>query len=490
VYNEEEVLPILHGRLQEFLGKVGVDAEVIFVNDGSTDRSMTLLRELVAKDARYKVVSFSRNFGHGNAITAGVDYARGHAVVIMDADLQDPPEVIVQMLERWREGYDVVYGQRLKREGETKFKLFTARWFYRLLRALVPINVPLDTGDFRLMSRQVVVTLRALRETHRFVRGIVAWIGFRQIAVFYDRPSRAAGETKYPLSKMVRFALDAITSFSVVPLRLSTYLGAFISLASLLYAFWALFDKYALHNTVPGWTATVVLVSLLASVQLLMIGILGEYVGRIYEQVKGRPLYLVGETLNLRREVDTGELEPFTAMVMPTAAFPASPALPVFAPISSPPTAPGTMPQSAPPPALGHLSSPPPPIVSPAPHPPPAETPAPHAALPHPPPRSVPPSLPASHSHPPPSSAKAPRSIPPPLPSSRGKAPMKHTLVGMNEPVVPPAPASNPTGTSRNPMKGTLVGAAIPTTRSHGPYPDEDTVAEPLPSPPRREGEP
>jgi dolichol-phosphate mannosyltransferase len=309
VYNEEEIIPLLHDRLQHFLDEVAVDTEVIFVNDGSEDRSLILLRELVAHDPRYKVVAFSRNFGHGNAITAGVDYARGHAVAIMDADLQDPPEVILKMLQRWREGYDVVYGQRLNREGETSFKLFTSKWFYRILRALVPINVPLDTGDFRLMSRQVVITLRALRETHRFVRGIVSWIGFRQTAVFYDRPGRAAGETKYPISKMLRLALDAITSFSVLPLRFSTYLGMFISLASVLTAGWALLERFVFKSTVPGWTATVVLLALLSSVQLLMIGILGEYVGRIYEQVKCRPLYLVSETLNLRREVDTDELD-------------------------------------------------------------------------------------------------------------------------------------------------------------------------------------
>jgi dolichol-phosphate mannosyltransferase len=477
VYNEEEVIPILHDRLQAFLGQVGVDAEVVFVNDGSSDRSMDLLRALVAKDARYKVVSFTRNFGHGNAITAGVDYARGHAVVIMDADLQDPPEVIVQMLQRWREGYDVVYGQRLSREGETKFKLFTARWFYRLLRALVPINVPLDTGDFRLMSRQVVVALRALRETHRFVRGIVAWIGFRQCAVLYDRPSRVAGETKYPLSKMLRLALDALTSFSVVPLRFSTYLGIVISLGSLLVAFWALLAKFAFHNTVPGWTATVVLVSLLSSVQLLMIGILGEYVGRVYEQVKGRPLYLVGETLNLRREVDTDEIEPFPAMAMPAAAaMPAAPGAPLFPRISAPPPASGAIPQSVPPPPLQHLSAPPPALAAA-----PASSPAPGQVLPPPPPLPLsiahPTAAPPLPSHPnsppasvrpppssgrPPSSARPPRSVPPPLPPSRGRGPMKQTLIGI----------------------------AIPSSQARPGVTDDDTRPEPLPSPPARDKEP
>jgi polyisoprenyl-phosphate glycosyltransferase len=308
IYNEEEVIPILHDRLQGFLGTLGVDVEVLFINDGSKDKSLPLLRELGAKDARYRVLSFSRNFGHQSAITAGVDYARGKAVVVMDADLQDPPEVVVQMLARWREGYDVVYGQRRSREGETWFKLVTAKYFYRVFRAMIPIDVPLDAGDFRLMSRQVVVTLRSLRESHRFVRGMVAWVGFRQIAVLYDRPGRAAGETKYPLSKMIRFAIDGITSFSVVPLRFATYLGMFISVASVAYAIWALFDRIVLHATVQGWTTTVVLVALLSSVQLLMIGILGEYVGRIYEQVKQRPLYIVGERVNLPRGRDTDEL--------------------------------------------------------------------------------------------------------------------------------------------------------------------------------------
>ena len=309
IYNEEEVIPILHDRLQTFLGTLGVETEVLFVNDGSKDKSLPLLKELASKDPRYKVLGFARNFGHQSAITAGVDYARGQAVFVMDADLQDPPEVVVEMLARWREGYDVVYGQRRSREGETWFKLITAKYFYRVFRAMIPIEVPLDAGDFRLMSRQVVLTLRSLREAHRFVRGMVAWVGFRQIAVLYDRPGRAAGETKYPLRKMIRFAIDGITSFSVVPLRFATYLGMVISAASVLYAVWALVAKIWMHTPVQGWTTTVVLGALLSSVQLLMIGILGEYVGRIYEQVKIRPLYIVRDRVNLPREKDTDELD-------------------------------------------------------------------------------------------------------------------------------------------------------------------------------------
>jgi dolichol-phosphate mannosyltransferase len=309
IFNEEAVIPELHTRLQEFLGKLGLDAEVVFVNDGSKDRSMELLRGLAATEPRYRILSFARNFGHQVAITAGLDFARGKAVVVMDADLQDPPEVVLEMVAKWREGFDVVYGKRRSREGETFFKLLTAKWFYRMFAAMIPIEVPLDTGDFRLMSRKVVVALRELREVHRFVRGMVAWVGFRQTAVFYDRPGRFAGETKYPFRKMLRFAIDGITSFSILPLRFATYLGMLISVASIGVAVWALVVKFVFHSVVPGWTALTVLIALLAAVQLLMIGILGEYVGRIYEQVKSRPLYVVGERVNVASRRDDDELD-------------------------------------------------------------------------------------------------------------------------------------------------------------------------------------
>ena len=304
IYNEEEVIPELHMRLQEFLKELGLETEVVFVNDGSRDRSMELLRGVAAGEPRYRILSFARNFGHQSAITAGIDYARGKAVVVLDADLQDPPSVILEMVAKWREGFDVVYGKRRSREGESFFKLLTARWFYRLFAAMIPIEVPLDTGDFRLMSRRVVVALRELRETHRFVRGMVAWVGFKQTAVLYDRPGRFAGETKYPLRKMLRFAIDGITSFSVLPLRFATYLGMVISLASVGVAIYAVLAKYVFQVTVKGWTAEVVLVSLLAAVQLLMIGILGEYIGRIYEEVKRRPLYVVSDHVNVGRRRD------------------------------------------------------------------------------------------------------------------------------------------------------------------------------------------
>ena len=306
IYNEEDVIPELHGRLQAFLSTFDFETEVVFVNDGSRDRSMELLRGIASGEPRYRVLSFARNFGHQAAITAGMDFARGEAVVVMDADLQDPPEVVQQMVARWREGFDVVYGRRRRREGETWFKLLTARWFYRLFALMIPIEVPLDAGDFRLMSRRVVVALRELREAHRFVRGMVAWVGFKQTDVPYDRPGRFAGETKYPLRKMVRFALDGITSFSVLPLRFSTYLGIAMNIGSMAIVLWALLAKYIFERVVPGWTFIVVLVAVFSGVQLLMVGILGEYVGRIYEEVKRRPLYIVADTINAaQRDDDT-----------------------------------------------------------------------------------------------------------------------------------------------------------------------------------------
>jgi dolichol-phosphate mannosyltransferase len=302
IFNEEAVIPELHARLQEFLPRLGLDTEVVFVDDGSKDRSLELLRAIAANEPRYRVVSFARNFGHQAAITAGIDHARGEAVVVMDADLQDPPEVVLEMVAKWREGFDVVYGRRRSRQGETRLKLLTAKWFYRIFARMIPIEVPLDTGDFRLMSRRIVVVLRELRETHRFVRGLVAWLGFRQTAVLYDRPVRFAGETKYPFAKMLRFAIDGITSFSILPLRFATYLGMLISALSVAVAIWALGARFVFHATVPGWTTLIVLVSLLASVQLIMTGILGEYIGRIYEQVKARPLYVLSELINFADE--------------------------------------------------------------------------------------------------------------------------------------------------------------------------------------------
>ena len=306
IFNEEPVIPELERRLGTVLGGLGalVDSwEVVLIDDGSADRSFELLSAMADKEPRFKLISFARNFGHQMAITAGIDRAEGDAVVVMDADLQDPPEVIAAMIEKWREGWDVVYGVRKSRKGETIFKRATAAIFYRLFRAMLGgLSVPIDAGDFRLMSRPAVLALRALRERHRFVRGMVSWIGFRQTAVYYDRDVRFAGTTKYPFRKMLRFAIDGMTSFSIVPLRVATWLGIIAGIAAIGIGGWALYVKLFLSGVVTGWTTIMILVAFGSSAQLLMIGILGEYVGRIYEEVKRRPLYLTARERNFDTE--------------------------------------------------------------------------------------------------------------------------------------------------------------------------------------------
>ena len=304
IFNEEETIPELDRRLGLLLAtpSIGSDWEVVFVDDGSRDRSRELLLGLAEREPRYRVLGFSRNFGHQMAITAGVDRASGRAVVVMDADLQDPPEVVAEMLDRFRAGYDVVYAVRKKRHGETIFKRFTAAFFYRFMRTMTGVDIPVDTGDFRLMSRAVVQVLSALRERHRFVRGLVAWVGFKQTAVYYDRDARFAGETKYPLKRMIRFAIDAITSFSVVPLRAATWLGIIAGLIAVGTGIWSLIERFR-EGTVPGWTTIMMAVAFGSSAQLLMTGVLGEYVGRIYEEIKRRPLYIVEREVNFTDDV-------------------------------------------------------------------------------------------------------------------------------------------------------------------------------------------
>jgi len=304
VYNEAEVLPTLYRRLTQVMEGLGEPYEVIFVNDGSSDASPMLLRELRAKDERVKFVGFSRNFGHQIAITAGLDHSSGQAVVVMDADLQDPPEVIPRLIEKWREGYDVVFAVRERRRGEGLFKRMTAALFYRLLRQLTSTEIPLDVGDFRLMSRRAVEALKAIRERNRFVRGLVSWIGFRQTSVTFVRDLRHAGETKYPLRKMVRLALDGITSFSFVPLQLATYLGFAVSFISFIYIVYAVGLKLLTNRLVPGWASIVVAVLFIGGVQLITLGIIGEYIGRIYEEVKQRPLYVVDEAAGFEKTAD------------------------------------------------------------------------------------------------------------------------------------------------------------------------------------------
>ena len=298
VFNEEETIPELDRRLRAFLGELGETWEVVFVDDGSRDGSAKMLEALAEKEPRYKLISFGRNFGHQIAITAGMDRAEGEAVVVMDADLQDPPEVVREMLARWRQGYDVVYAVRRRRLGETWFKRLSASIFYRMFRAMLGFDLVADAGDFRLMSRPVVLTLRSLRERHRFIRGLVGWIGFRQSQVGYVRPERFAGVTKYPFRKMLGFAFDGITSFSTLPLRVATWLGAFAALLAMGLGAWAFYVKINGATAVPGWTTIMILVALGSSAQLLVIGILGAYVGRIYEEVQRRPLYTVAKEIN------------------------------------------------------------------------------------------------------------------------------------------------------------------------------------------------
>lgn len=300
VYNEEAVLPELHRRLTSVAQSLAVTYELVFVNDGSQDRSIELLHDLARRDPSVRVIDFARNFGHQVAITAGMDHAQGEAVVVIDADLQDPPELIGAMLEKWEEGYDVVYAVRERREGDTAFKRFTAALFYRLLRRITNVEIPLDTGDFRLMSRRAIDAMKLFRERNRFVRGLVSWIGFRQTGVTFVRAERYAGETKYPLSKMVRFALDAIVSFSFLPLQMATYLGFIVSGISFLGILWVVYLRLFTQETITGWASLMVMLLFLGGVQLITIGVIGEYIGRIYDEVKRRPLYLIQARLGFR----------------------------------------------------------------------------------------------------------------------------------------------------------------------------------------------
>lgn len=295
VFNEEEVLPALLERLGLLLGRLEVSVEVIFVDDGSSDGSLRLLKDAAHADPRLRILSLSRNFGHQPAISAGLDHALGEGVVVMDADLQDPPEVVMELVDRWRSGFDVVHARRRRREHDSAFKALTARLFYRLFASIVPIPTVQDAGDFRLMSRRVVLAMRGLEETHRFLRGLVAWVGFRQTVVEYDRPERGAGVTKFSVGRMAGFAMDGITSFSTLPLRLATYLGLMVGAVSVGVAGWAAVEHFVRHVTIQGWTSLIIVVTLIAAAQFLLLGIVGSYVGRIYEQVKRRPLYIVAE---------------------------------------------------------------------------------------------------------------------------------------------------------------------------------------------------
>jgi glycosyltransferase involved in cell wall biosynthesis len=314
--NEEQVLRETNLRLVGALEQISPNFEIIYVDDGSTDSTPELLREIQLHDHRIRVVRFSRNFGHQVAITAGLEHTRGEAVVIIDADLQDPPEVIREFVDKWMEGYDVVYGVRAEREGETAFKVWSAKFFYRCISRLSDTAIPLDTGDFRLMDRSVVDALMAMPERDRFVRGMVSWLGYSQTAVSYRRAARFAGHTKFSLFKMLRFATDGIVSFSILPLRVATWIGFAASGFSLVGIILTLYARFFATGLVKGWTSTMIAIYFIGGVQLICMGIIGEYVGRIYGESKRRPLYVVRERMGFGSRGASDSVQPRTKMAL------------------------------------------------------------------------------------------------------------------------------------------------------------------------------
>lgn len=295
IFNEFETLPELYRRVSEVMNSTGEPWELVLVDDGSRDGSTERIRELAAQDSKVRPVIFARNFGHQIAVTAGMDYSRGQAIVVIDADLQDPPEVILELAKKWKEGYEVVYAVRAEREGESWFKLATASLFYRLVYRITDVKIPLDTGDFRLLDRKVVDVMNSMRERHRFLRGMSSWIGFKQIGVQYKRAARLAGVTKYPLKKMVKFAQDGITGFSYFPLQIATYIGFVAAGVGVIAIPLVIAGRVAGSEAFYGQATTLIAVLFFGGVQLISLGILGEYIGRIYDEVKGRPLYVVRE---------------------------------------------------------------------------------------------------------------------------------------------------------------------------------------------------
>lgn len=306
-YNEAGSIDEFYRRIKDTMDALDEPWELVWVDDGSVDDSTEKILELSRQDSHVRPVIFARNFGHQIAVTAGLDYSRGQAVVIMDSDLQDPPEVIPDLIAKWREGYEVVYAIRKEREGESWFKLMTASLFYRIIYRITDVNIPLDTGDFRLMDRKVVNVLNRMRERHRFLRGMSAWVGFRQVGVYYKRAARYSGETKYPIKKMVKFASDAVTSFSYFPLQVATYLGFISAGLSILAIPIVVLFRLVGSNAFFGQATTLIAVLFLGGVQLISLGILGEYIGRLYDEAKHRPLYIVREAPKLENNNYPGE---------------------------------------------------------------------------------------------------------------------------------------------------------------------------------------
>ena len=298
LYNEEEVLPETYRRLKAVMDTLDGSYEVIMINDGSRDRTASMAKEICSADRNFKLLNFSRNFGHQTAITAGMDHASGEAIIVIDADLQDPPEIIRDMITKWKDGFEVVYGKRISRKGETWFKKLTARLFYRTLNKLTDVKIPTDVGDFRLIDRKVKEALLKVPEHNRYVRGLISWLGFKQTEVEFVREARFAGETKYPLRKMIKLAVDGITSFSYKPLKFSVGTGIFLSVSSLVFALIVVILRINdIVSMEPGWASLMVVCLFFFGFVLVMLGIIGEYIGRIFEEVKGRPLYIVSEKI-------------------------------------------------------------------------------------------------------------------------------------------------------------------------------------------------
>ncbi|WP_157055805.1 glycosyltransferase family 2 protein [Clostridium sp. DMHC 10] len=302
VYNEELVIGETYKRLKKVMDSTKEAYEIIFVNDGSKDGTVEIAKTICSMDKNIKLLSFSRNFGHQLAISAGMDYSSGNAVVVIDADLQDPPEVILKMIEKWKEGYDVVYGKRAKREGETFFKKFTAKAFYRTLKSMTDIDIPVDTGDFRLIDRKVCDKLKSIPEHNRYVRGLVSWIGYKQTGVQFVRHERFAGETKYPLKKMLKFASDGIASFSYKPLKFPLYIGGVVSAISFLYFIFELLKDVFTSNSVSGLSLAISMIFFLIGIIFVVLGVMGEYISRMSDEAKGRPLYIIGEKEGFKDE--------------------------------------------------------------------------------------------------------------------------------------------------------------------------------------------
>jgi glycosyltransferase involved in cell wall biosynthesis len=308
VFNEEEVVEESYKRIKKVMEGVGEPYEIIFVNDGCVDKTPEILSRVCSQDGTIKLINFSRNFGHQIAISAGMDYARGRAIIVIDADLQDPPELIPTMIAEWKKGFDVVYGKRLKRKGESIFKRMTAAVFYRFLRSMTSVNIPVDVGDFRLIDRKVCNEMRRLKEQNRFVRGLVSWTGFKQTACEYVREERFAGVTKYPLKRMIRFASDAIYSFSYKPLRIATFLGFITSLVGFGYFIYVLYQAIFMPlDIMRGWASSITITLIFNGIILIILGIIGEYIGRIYDESKSRPMYIVRDTRGFEDEDEDEE---------------------------------------------------------------------------------------------------------------------------------------------------------------------------------------